>query len=160
MSESQGLLAQQEAFDRIGSELFRLLVEGDERIVCSASSTAPTSLVETFRYRVDGRLEDPDGRGESERTPVAVIVALKALRRACYVPENGTWFGVRITVTPDGRATAEYNYDLEPEWDVPIDPIAYVTDQEKFPRDEDCQPEWLKQKLAEGRARLAERDES
>ncbi len=63
-------------------------------------------------------------------------------------------------MTPEGGATAEYNYDSEPEWDVPIDPIAYVTDQEKFPRHEEHQPDWLKQRLAEGRARLADRDES
>jgi hypothetical protein len=31
----------------------------------------------------------------------------------------------------------------------------YVRDQEKFPRDEDKQPEWLKQRLAEGRARIS-----
>ena len=63
-----------------------------------------------------------------------------------------------LRANADGSATAEYNYDEEPKWDVPVDPIAYVTDQDAFPRDEAHQPEWLKLKLAEGRARLAARD--
>lgn len=59
---------------------------------------------------------------------------------------------MRITVTVSGSATAEYNYDDEPQWDAPVDPVVYVTDQEEFLCDEDKQPEWLRQQLAEGAA--------
>lgn len=159
MPEPGELRAQQEAFERAGAELHKLMPAGDSRIVYLESSTAPVADSKARAYNPGGKLELPDGRANPVRIDSwEFFRAIKDLRAACYIPGKGTWFGVKITVTPDGRATAEYNYDREPEWDVPVDPIAYVTDQEKFPRDEECQPDWLKQRLAEGRARLAERE--
>ena len=61
----------------------------------------------------------------------------------------------------DGRwgMSATFNYDDEPDLGTSLDPVAYVYDAKTFPRDDVHQPEWLKQRIAEGRARLAARGE-
>ncbi len=82
---------------------------------------------------------------------------VRSLRKVMYRPGAGTWYGAIFDANPGGSLTSSFNYDEEPEWDAPVDPIAYVTDQQKFPRDEANQPDWLKQRLAEGRAHLTER---
>ncbi|MDI2036943.1 hypothetical protein PJL15_04086 [Paenarthrobacter nitroguajacolicus] len=71
---------------------------------------------------------------------------------AAYKPGLGTWFSIKMVVTAAGSASAEYNYDDEPEWDFPVGGAAYVRDQEKYHRSEDMILGWLKQKLQEGRA--------
>jgi hypothetical protein len=83
-------------------------------------------------------------------------LALDRLRQACYVEGKGTWFGIAVTVTRDGAATAEYNYDAEFEWNHTIEPTLYVREQEMFPRDLEHQPEWFQRRLAEGQAALEE----
>jgi hypothetical protein len=106
-------------------------------------------------YNPDGRFPSPDGPFNDASGSFELSDAMERLREASYREGSATWFGVRVTVTASGSATAEYNYDDEPRWFAPVDPVVYVRDQEKFPRDEDKQPEWLKQRLAEGRARIS-----
>ncbi|MGW0433666.1 hypothetical protein ACWDV4_14150 [Micromonospora sp. NPDC003197] len=85
-------------------------------------------------------------------------VALAALRKASYLTELGTWFGLELTVTSAGDMTTRFNYDDEPDWEAAsVDPIAYVTDQRHYPRSESAQPPWLRDRLAEGRVRLQQR---
>ncbi|RZU64136.1 hypothetical protein EV379_0430 [Microterricola gilva] len=158
MSDVSGPWAEREAFNALGVLLYRLLSEGDERIELSVSATVATSSPDLLAFNPAGRYPTPSGRANSVRGSVELWQAIDTLRAAHYKPQLGTWFSAHITVGADGSATAECNYDAEPEWEVPIDPIAYVTDLEAFPRDEAHQPEWLKQKLVEGRARLAARD--
>lgn len=74
------------------------------------------------------------------------------LRTVMYVPGAGTWFSVEIEVTPDGRTQTRFNYDEEPAWTLPRDDETYVDDLERFPRDEENQPDWLRQKVASARA--------
>ncbi|MEP6478866.1 MAG: hypothetical protein ABJB03_05710 [Rhodoglobus sp.] len=157
MSENAGLIAEQEAFNELGMSLHRLLSDGDERIEYLATVLSPVTYERMRAYNPSGRFESPGGRFNSVDYPYAVSKALRALRAASYRDGVGTWFSARLQVTAAGAATAEYNYDDEPEWDAPVDSIAYVTDQEKFPRDEDKQPDWLKRKLAEGGERIAAR---
>jgi len=158
MGDNPGISAERDAFNALGVLLYSLLAAGDERIVLGVSATSSTNEQHLRAYNPEGRFESPEGRFNDARGSFELSKAMKALRSAQYRPGAGTWFSARITVNADGSATAEYNYDEEPKWDVPVDPIAYVTDQDVFPRDEAHQPEWLKQKLAEGRVRLAARD--
>ncbi len=65
-----------------------------------------------------------------------------------YQPGKGTWFTARCTITADGRMSFDFDYDNEPEWDIDVYPDAYAEDQEKYPRDEEHQPDWLKHKLS------------
>ncbi len=158
MSAELGLFAEKAASDELARALADELRPGDEAMVLLCSALAPVSLEQTRAVCVDGRFDEDGIRFESLRTPASVSRARKALRAASYREGAGTWFSAKFTVTAAGAFTAEYNYDAEPEWDVPVDSIAYVTDQKHFPRDEEHQPEWLKAKLAEGRVRIAERD--
>ncbi|MBB5643550.1 hypothetical protein [Cryobacterium roopkundense] len=158
MAEVQGLGLQGEAFNALGKVLFGMLADGDDRIEYSASMTAPVTSSDVMIFNATGQFETPDGRVNSSEEPDELYDALKALRAACYRPGTGTWFSIRVVVLATGAGTAEYNYDNEPDFGLGgIDPICYVTDQDRFPRDEDKQPEWLKLRLAEGRAGIAAR---
>ena len=73
-----------------------------------------------------------------------------------YQPGAGTWFTFALDITSDGRAQSSFDYDNEPE--IPeADPTVYLTDQEKFPRDVENQPDWYRGRLAEAERLLAER---
>ncbi|WP_068494061.1 hypothetical protein [Pseudoclavibacter helvolus] len=158
MNVEQGFFAEKAASDDLARALSEQLRPGDEAMVLLCSATAPVSRNRMRAIRADGRSVEGGVRYESLRTPASLSPARKALRAASYREGAGTWFSAKFTVTAAGAFTAEYNYNDEPEWDVPVDSIAYVTDQKHFPRDEEHQPEWLKAKLAEGRVRIAERD--
>ncbi|GAB11463.1 hypothetical protein GOARA_070_00020 [Gordonia araii NBRC 100433] len=79
--------------------------------------------------------------------------------RRCIKKAIGTWFSAVLRIDRSGAVDGQFDYDSEPEWDAPVDPIAYVADQEKYPRDVENQPDWLKAKLAEGLARRREREQ-
>lgn len=73
------------------------------------------------------------------------------LRSAMYRPGAGTWFSAKVTVTREGSMDADFDYDNEPRWDEGIPDHWFVTDLEKFPRDEANQPDWLTTKLTAAR---------
>ena len=149
MVESTGLVAEQQALDALVDAVRGELSPGDERLVLLASSVAPTSFLRLRAINPDGQLEADGERFNSVSIPIEASIAIRKLRAASYRDGSGTWFGVRLTVHADGTAKAEYNYDDEPEWDAPVDPVVYVNDLKKFPRDEEHQPEWLRRKVAE-----------
>ena len=76
------------------------------------------------------------------------------LRRVMYKPGLGTWWSVRMTVWADGHAQTEFNYDKEPDIGFPPGGVAYLTDLQTYPIDEDKRPEWLRRKVVEGIADL------
>lgn len=158
MTDQSGIGAEQEAFTELAKLLYRLLKPGDTSIEYVVSATEPVGRHLLAAYNAGGKHSSPDGPfNDVPEASIELSDAMDRLRAASYREGAGTWFSARIVVTAEGGATAKYNYDEEPEWDSPLDPIAYVTDQAKFPRDVENQPEWLKQKLAEGRERLASR---
>ncbi|MFS0702229.1 hypothetical protein AB6N24_19830 [Cellulomonas sp. 179-A 4D5 NHS] len=92
------------------------------------------------------------GTVEEDFPPDATLRLLFELREVMYVPSAGTWFGVEIEITADGRTQTRFHHDDEPAWLLPPDDETYVDDLEKYPRDEENQPEWLRQKVARARA--------
>ncbi|WP_068482682.1 hypothetical protein [Pseudoclavibacter helvolus] len=158
MNVEQGFFAEKAASDELARALADELRPGDDAMVLLCTVLAPVSRKRMRAIRADGRSVADGVHYESLRTADPVSDAMDAVRVATYREGTGTWFSAKFTVTAAGAFTAEYNYDEEPVWDVPVDSIAYVTDQKRFPRDEEHQPEWLKAKLAEGRVRIAERD--
>lgn len=159
MSESGGLFAAKESVEEIGRLLQARLQPGDERIELTASMLAGTNMQQIRAFTPAGRFESPEGRFNDARGSYEISSALKRLRDVSYRRGSGTWFAVTFTVTAAGAATVEYEYDHEPDWGIaPPDPAAYVADLEKYPRDEDKRPDWLKQKLVEGRDGPASRD--
>ena len=158
MVETGNPLLESKHFNAVGALLRHMLRAGDERIEFTISATEAVTNPEVLAYNPKGEFETSAGRANSLRGSIELWDATDQLRAASYRAGVGTWFSARITVNADSSAGVNYNYDDEPDWgSFPIDPVAYVTDQEKFPRDEAKQPAWLKEKLAEGRAKLAAR---
>jgi hypothetical protein len=147
MAEAPGAIAATGAHDEIARHLHASMPPGATEVILRTSQLAAvtTATVEARR----------NGQHLDWLRPRAVIPgeSIRRLREAMYRPGAGAWFSARFTVTSEGTATAEFNYDDEPEWDAPVDPIAYLTDQDKFPRNEKNQPEWLKNALADARRR-------
>lgn len=158
MSEPSGLVSESSALEAAGAALARLLKPGDTKIVYSLLATTAVTEARVMAFNPGGRYSTPEGRANSPRLTAEVGDAVRALRGACYRPGAGTWFGAVLTVTAAGDVSAEYDYDDEPAWGSPLDPIAYVTDAKTFPRDAEHQPPWLAELLAEGEARIAVRD--
>jgi len=103
----------------------------------------------------EGRLRIAYGeRTEQPLAPRDVAKLAKQLRDVMFQEGSGTWYTFTLTMTPPASVTSQFDYDNEPEWDVPVDPIAYVTDQHTHPRDLEHQPPWLREKLADGWARI------
>ena len=152
MSEGLGLIGEQEAFDELGQAVRGTLSLGDHRVVLTASMLSPLASQQLFAYNDEGEYEGPEGRYNSVEIPIEATLALRKLRSASYRDGVGTWFGVVAQALPDGRFTTEYDYDNEPTWPHPIDPVTYVNDLKKFPREEQHRPAWLKQKVAEAEA--------
>jgi hypothetical protein len=158
MSEASGFPVQQGALDVVARSLASLLSSGDERIVYSSRGMGSYGEGEVWAVRQDGEHRSPFGRANSLKGPDGdgFTLAKIRLRKACYQEGKGTWFGLEVTVAPDGAVTANYNYDTEPEWRRPIEPTLYVQEQERYPRDPEYQPEWFRQRLAEGQMALDE----
>ncbi|RLP80780.1 hypothetical protein D9V34_00770 [Mycetocola lacteus] len=144
------------ALTNLNRQLAQQLRPGDTRIELLTSVLRGGSRARVRIYNASGNLVSPPSseRYYSGEFTWDLGIAIDKLRAACYREGAGTWFSATITVTEQGTTNAEYNYDNEPEWDTPIDPAAYVEDQEFFPRDLSAQPQWLRQRLAEGQARI------
>ncbi|MEU4384962.1 hypothetical protein [Promicromonospora sp. NPDC023805] len=77
------------------------------------------------------------------------------LRAVMYRPDAGTWFTFTLDITSDGQAHSSFDYDGEP--DIPeLAPTVYLTEQRKFPRNVENQPDWYKERLAEAARLVAE----
>ncbi|MFZ4842310.1 hypothetical protein [Mycetocola saprophilus] len=142
------------AFNDLGRALYRLLSAGDTRAEYSLSLIRGTGYSVIRVFTPNGEFERGGERYTTVSSSLDLVTAARNLRAACYRAGTGTWFSAVFTVTSQGAATAEYNYDEEPDWGAPIDAALYANDQDIFPRDETAQPDWLKQKIAEGRAQI------
>lgn len=151
MSEMAGLFAEQELQQELGRKLLSVLPPASERVIleCSVLSSTMTAYLDAFT--ASGEMDSiPPGDFFVDELP-------QRLRAVMYREAAGTWFSMRITVTADGAMDAVFNYDDEPDFGLGgVDPVAYVNDLKIFPRDEAHQPEWLRARLAEGHARVAQ----
>ena len=100
----------------------------------------------------------PAGEVEREFPPRGISDLTDELREVMYRPGKGTWFSAVFTITAAGAVDAQFNFDDEPEWSRPTEPVFYVQDLERFPRDESAIPEWLAKQLVLGRIQDAEFD--
>jgi hypothetical protein len=151
MPNDGGLFAQQEAQRALGAEVARYMSGDAVATVVKVSALVPTSLFLLYEETADGDLTSVPMDMDFDTAVFA------NLRGVMYQPGSGTWFSAEFRVDRTGAVDAQFNYDSEPEWDAPVDSIAYVTDFEKYPRDVENQPEWLRAKLAEGHERRAAR---
>jgi len=97
------------------------------------------------------RVYREDGSSGTAFSPREVRRLFEELRSVMYVETVGTWFSAEwfLTRPTDGEIGVDvnFNYELEPEWNTPVDPVMYALDLEKFPRSEESIPTWLKDKL-------------
>lgn len=102
----------------------------------------------------------PSGEVLQKFPPRGIIELADELREVMYRPGKGTWFSAVFTITAAGAVDAQFNFDDEPEWSRPTEPVFYVQDLERFPRDESAIPEWLAKQLVLGRIQDAEFDKT
>jgi hypothetical protein len=101
----------------------------------------------------------PGGEVEQRFPPDDAVDLTEELRQVMYQPGAGTWFSAVLVVNEDGSADTNFNYDDEPAWPDPVQPVWYVQDLRKFPRDPDAIPDWLRNRLTEGAVQERELDE-
>ena len=152
MAEPQGLLAQKVALDEVSRLLYGLIGPGDTEVELRIYAlTVVTGSFQVLVFNPEGQYATPGGKVDSPTLPFGVYDALDALRATMYREGAGTWFAATFRVTAAGSATAEFDYESEPQWDAAPAPEVYVADLEHFPRDEAHLPEWLKAQLARAR---------
>ena len=152
---TNGIEAQQQAFQSLGISLFGLLQPGDDAVHYGAASVASGMHMWLRVFGPSGDRDEPNGRSREVAPSDDLIAATAQLRRACALPEKGTWFTAHIVVTADASASADYEWDEQPRIEVD-DPEDWLIDSESFPRSPDNTPPWLAERIAEGeRARSA-----
>ncbi|MFJ4027325.1 hypothetical protein ACIPWF_09030 [Paenarthrobacter sp. NPDC089989] len=149
MTEQGNLLAEREAFDKLGSLLHRLIGPADDRVEFIASVTSTTNEQHIRIYNPAGQFASSEGRFNDSGGSFEISRAMRELRQASYRTELGTWFGIHAIVTASGSVTMDFNFDDEPQWEIDVNPEVYAKDQSRFPRAAAKQPKWLKQKLDE-----------
>lgn len=150
-------IRQNQLVDQIGAQLVEVAGERWSMLIFEHRN-----LVEFFTGRL--QVHRPSGVREYARPPQAVILLTEELREVMYHPPMGTWFSARWSITSVGPTTtgsaAEistrvvFNYDQEPVWSWPAHPGLYGLDLEKFPRDEEHVPRWLREKVNSARRSL------
>ncbi|WP_415855459.1 hypothetical protein [Sinomonas sp. G460-2] len=148
------MIDQDEAQEAMREALLRAVPDGAESLVLRMSILTAVKSGSAVAHFPDGSTKGVK-LGRTLDTAV-----LDRLREVMYRDGSGTWFSIAVTVTADRGMSAKFNYDDEPDFRQTLDPVAYVNDAKKFPRDEAHQPEWLKQRLAEGRSRFTEKEDS
>jgi len=100
----------------------------------------------------------PSGEEDREFAPRGFTKVTDELRTVMYRPGKGTWFSAAFTISAAGSVDAAFNFDEEPEWSRPTEPVFYVQDLERYPRYESAIPPWLAHQLELGRLEDAEYD--
>lgn len=90
----------------------------------------------------------PSGEVVQKFAPRSTSKWADELRELMYRPGSGTWYSARLTISSKGSVDMTFNYDDEPDWSRPVEPVFYVQDLERYPRTDDAIPAWLKKQLA------------
>ncbi|WP_344590054.1 TNT domain-containing protein [Actinomadura vinacea] len=130
-----------EAQNRVIDVLSRLVPPGAGRIDLHCIATVAVNDVALTVLTEDGKSMTP------ESIPPELTERLLELRRAHYLPEQGTWFSVRFMLQPGAPIRPLYNYDFDPNWDPPIPLECWQRDQIVMPRDGAHMPGWLRDRL-------------
>ncbi len=86
--------------------------------------------------------------------PLGTSRLLSELRRVMATPDGGAWYSMTLTIWPDMRAKARFDYDSEPAWRGFAPAYnSFVRELERFPRSEDKLPSWFRPRMEEARLR-------
>jgi hypothetical protein len=135
----------------------RQTVNGAVRALRSAAPRGWERLGFEFRATVgidsvSFEVVDAAGRARAATPPGQAVGLMDELRREMYRRGKGAWFTARLDIGRDGRFSAEFDYDGEPEFTPPLTASAYVQDLERFPRNREHIPRWLRDKLKDVQA--------
>ena len=78
--------------------------------------------------------------------PAKLMEMLAELRKGTYREGTGTWFTLRLQVHNLATISLDFDYDNEPQWEVPPPEDAYREELELFPRAPENTPYWLAQR--------------
>jgi hypothetical protein len=92
----------------------------------------------------------PEGGPARMEPPPDVSPLLFELRQKKYVRGRGAWLSLRLIIDPDGAYCVHYNFDLDPQWDPPVEIEVFDHDFESFPREEEWIPAWYGERLKGG----------
>jgi hypothetical protein len=135
-----GIPAEKDALRILGQALYASIPRGHDRIVAeiSVAGGVTAGTIQT---------QAADGDSMSLSTGRGIFQAARDLRRVMHKPGAGTWFTGVFTVTAEGKLTAQYDYDHEPELGS-FAAEAYRADFDEFPRTPENTPDWLAAILA------------
>ncbi|WP_207454262.1 antitoxin YezG family protein [Herbiconiux sp. SYSU D00978] len=88
-----------------------------------------------------------DGAVASVDPGVAFHRDVKQLRELMYREGVGTWFTMILTLDKSGSADVQFDYDGEPRVGFELAAGAFRLDAERFPREPEHTPAWLRTKL-------------
>jgi FKBP-type peptidyl-prolyl cis-trans isomerase (trigger factor) len=49
-----------------------------------------------------------------------------------------------LTILPSGNFNIQFEYEIKPEFSIPLEDSDFIKDYQKFPRSKDYIPEWLR----------------
>ncbi len=67
------------------------------------------------------------------------------LRELMYnlATEKGAWYSMEMTILPSGNFNLQFEYEIKPEFSIPLSDLDFIKDFQKFPREKAYIPEWL-----------------
>lgn len=132
-----------EIYREIFAELSGWLDRGWTECTVTSRRVAGYAQMDLVAVDDSGRSEQPHVQG------TGLSRQLRALRELMYEPGKGAWFTAVLRFESGGRFSADFDYDNEPAWYDAISPLSYVDEIERFPRDSEHTPDWLRRRLAE-----------
>ena len=93
-----------------------------------------------------------DGQKKSVRVSESAGSAVASLRGAQALPERGAWFYSHLWVElPEGVLYQESDWMCAPDTESDADLGAYKTELDRYPRDQEFIPDWLRDKVEQWR---------
>lgn len=87
------------------------------------------------------------GTRQLSASGTSLLKLIRGMRRQQYRPGTGAWFTAELRFMRAGTFSADFDYDDEPQWYAPIPPENYVEELERFPRDDEHIPDWMRSRL-------------
>ncbi|MBB5643551.1 hypothetical protein [Cryobacterium roopkundense] len=135
-----GIFGQKILLEKLGKILYSSIPLGFDSVVFKVRTLAPWGQASMDITRADGS-------AQSATVADNAMQCAGELRANMYRDGLGTWFSAEFTVTAAGSLHTTYNYDDEPNWTRPAEAVFYVDDLERFPRDPEHIPEWLRRQV-------------
>jgi hypothetical protein len=127
--------------DTIARALTAQLPDGWREVSATYRATAPYAELDAEMIGSSGQPAQVDP------LPEGLESHFETLRLQMYQPGKGAWLTARITITPEGHFSTDFDYENEPAWSIPVNPDIYATDLSEFPREHQYTPDWLSEKV-------------